>query len=147
MADKAVLLDPNSGDVWHARGWIALMCCKPDEVIESLSQSIKFNPKDPGIRASWAGTSYALWMKGQYEEGFVLATKAIQFRPTPLSLSAYIVNAVAAGYLDRAQKAVKQTLAMVPDLTISKAIEEVAFSDPSMTSRVAECLRGAGFPE
>jgi TolB-like protein/class 3 adenylate cyclase len=148
IADRAVSLNPNSSPAWHSRGWIAINCCKPDQAIESFSQSIRFNPKDPGILAAWVGTSYALWMKGKYEEGFVLASKAIQIRATLLSLGAYIVNAVAAGHLDQAREAVKQTLAMVPDRTISKVInKEVAFSDPSMTSRLAECLRDAGFPE
>jgi TolB-like protein/class 3 adenylate cyclase len=68
LADRAISLNPNSSPAWHSRGWIAINCCKPDQAIESFSQSIRFNPKDPGILAAWVGTSYALWMKEKYEE-------------------------------------------------------------------------------
>src|SRR5436305_2035719 len=87
---KAVALNPNHGGVWHARSQVAFMCCNPDECIRSMAQSIRFNPKDPAMRSFWIGTSWALWMKGQYEEGLSLADKAIQFRATPWSLGAYI---------------------------------------------------------
>jgi adenylate cyclase len=147
MVDKAIALNPNQGGVWHARGMVALMCCNPDEVIQSFAQSIRFNPRDPGIRSSWIASAYALWMKGQYEEGFALAAKAIQFRPTLYSLGAFIVNAIGSGHLDQARQAVQQSLAMAPDRTITKIMKEGALSDSNMATRFAECYRAAGFPE
>jgi TolB-like protein/class 3 adenylate cyclase/tetratricopeptide (TPR) repeat protein len=147
MVDKAVALNPNSGAVWHARGWVAFYCCNPDQVIESFAQSIRFNPRDPGIRASWIGSSYALWFQGRYEEGFALAAKAIQFRPTPLSLGPYIVNAVSAGYLDQAREAVTKALGMAPDLRVSKICEGLPLRDANLADKLIGCLRDAGLPE
>jgi TolB-like protein/class 3 adenylate cyclase len=147
LVDRAVALNPNQGSVWHARGLVALMCCNPDEAIQSLAQSIRFNPRDPGVRASWIGSSYALWMKGQSEEGFALATKAIQFRPTPYSLGAYILNAVSAGKIDQAREAVRQSLKMAPDLRVSRIVRRQIWRDPNMVERAAGCLRDAGLPE
>lgn len=147
MVDKAVALNPNHGGVWHARSQVAFSCCNPDECIRSMAQSIRFNPKDPAMRSFWIGTSWALWMKRQYEEGLSLADKAIQFRPTPWSLSAYILNAVSAGHVDQAREAMKQLLAMAPHRTVSGIFKNPILRDPEMTERVAECFRVAGMPE
>lgn len=147
MVDKAVALNPNHGGVWHARSQVAFMCCNPDECIRSMAQSIRFNPKDPATRSFWIGTSWALWMKGQYEEGLSLADKAIQFRATPWSLGAYILNAVSAGHIDRAREAMKQSLAMAPHHTVSRIVKNPILRDPKVTERVAELFRIAGMPE
>jgi adenylate cyclase len=147
MADRAISLNPNLQVAWHARGQIASMCCNPDECIQSLAQSIRFSPKDPAIRSLWIGSSYALWMKGQYEEGFALAARAIQFRPTPWSLGAYIINAVSLGHIDQAREAMKKTLTTAPELTVSRFEKNPSFRDPNINKRIAGILRVAGMPE
>lgn len=147
MVDKAVALNPNHGGVWHARSQVAFTCCNPDECIRSMAQSIRFNPKDPATRSFWIGTSWALWMKGQYEEGLSLAEKAIQFRPTPWSLGAYILNSVSAGHIDQGREAMKQSLAMAPHQTVSRIVKKPILRDPKMTERIVEIFRIAGMPE
>ena len=147
MVDKAVALNPNHGGVWHARSQVAFMCCNPDESIRSMAQSIRFNPKDPAMRSFWIGTSWALWMKGQYEEGLSLADKAIQFRPTPWSLGGYIMNAVSLGHIDQAREAMTQSLAMAPHHRVSRIIKNPTLRDPRISERIAENYRIAGMPE
>jgi adenylate cyclase len=147
MVDKAVALNPNHGGVWHARGQVAFMCCNPDECIQSMAQSIRFNPRDPAIRALWIGSSWALWMKGQYEEGFALAARAIQFRPTQWSLGAYIINAVSLGHIDQAREAMKKSLTMAPDSRVSRFVKNPILRDPDLNERIAGILRVAGMPE
>src|SRR4029079_5643614 len=98
-------------------------------------------------RSFWIGTSWALWMKGQYEEGLSLADKAIQFRPTPWSLVAYILNAVSAGNIDQAREAMKQSLTMAPHQSVSRIIKKPVLRDPKVTARVVEVFRIAGMPE
>jgi TolB-like protein len=147
MVDKAVALNPYHGAVWHARSQVAFTCCNPDECIRSMAESIKFNPRDPGMRSFWIGTSWALWMKGEYAEGLSLAEKAIQFRPTPWSLSAYILNSVSAGHIDRGRDAMKRSLAIAPNQTVSKIIKQPILRDPKVTERVIEIYRIAGMPE
>jgi Flp pilus assembly protein TadD len=112
-----------------------------------MAESIRFNPKDPAMRSFWIGTSWALWMKGQYEEGLSLAEKAIQFRPTPWSLGAYILNAVSAGHIDQAREAMKRSLTMAPHQTVSGILKNPILRDPKMTERVVEIFRIAGMPE
>jgi TolB-like protein/Flp pilus assembly protein TadD len=147
MVDKAIALNPNHGGIWHARSQVAFTCCNPDECIRSMAQSIRFNPKDPAMRSFWIGTSWALWMKGQYEEGLSLADKAIQFRPTPWSLGAYTLNAVAMGNVDQAREAMKRSLTMAPDQTVSRIIKSPILRDPKVTERIVETFRIAGMPE
>ena len=112
-----------------------------------MAQSIRFSPRDPAIRSFWIGSSWALWMKGQYEEGFGLAAKAIQFRPTPWSLGAYIMNAVSLGHIDQAREAMKKSLTMAPDLSVSRFVKDPSFRDPNINERIAGILRVAGMPE
>jgi tetratricopeptide (TPR) repeat protein len=147
MVDKAVALNPNHGGVWHARGQVASMCCNPDECIQSAAESIRFNPRDPAIRSMWIASSWALWMKGQYEEGLALAERAIQFRATPWSLGGYIINAVSLGHIDQAREAMKKSLAMAPDLSISRYVKNPTLRDPNINERIVEILRVAGAPE
>jgi len=147
MVDKAVALNPNHVGVWHARGQVASMCCNPDECIQSAAQSIRFNPRDPAIRSMWIASSWALWMKGQYEEGLALAERAIQFRATPWSLGGYIINAVSLGLIDQAQEAMKKSLAMAPDLSLSRYLKNPTLRDPHINERIAEVFRVAGMPE
>jgi tetratricopeptide (TPR) repeat protein len=108
MADKAVALNPNFSGAWHARGWIAIMCCEPDRAIESFDLSSRFNPRDRSRITSWMGSSYAHWFQGRYDDGCAVATKAIQFSPSVLSLGAYIANASSAGNHGQAREAVKR---------------------------------------
>lgn len=147
MVDKAVALNPYHGGVWHARSQVAFTCCNPDECIRSMAQSIKFNPKDPAMRSFWIGTSWALWMKGEYAEGLALAEKAIQFRPTPWSLNAYVLNAVAAGHVDRGREVMQRSMALAPHQTVSRIIKQPILRDPRVSERIVEIYRIAGMPE
>ena len=81
MVDKAVALNPNLSLAWHARGWIANLCCEPDRAIESFARLSRYNPNDRSRMAYLMGSSYALWQLGRYDEGYALATKAIQLDP------------------------------------------------------------------
>ena len=147
MVDKAVALNPNLSAAWHARGWIAILCCEPDRAIESFARSSRFNPNDRSRIAYWMGSSYALWQQGRYDEGCALATKAIQFSSTPLSLTAFILNAVSAGRLDQARQAMKQLLTLAPHHRISDVYETSLYRDANLLEKGVDCLRDAGLPE
>jgi TolB-like protein/class 3 adenylate cyclase/tetratricopeptide (TPR) repeat protein len=147
MADRAVGLNPNFSGAWHARGWIAIMCCEPDRAIESFDLSSRFNPRDRSRITSWMGNSYALWLQGRYDDGCAVATKAIQFSPSVLSLGAYIANASSAGYHGQAREAVKRLRSIAPDYRVSDAYETGRFRDPNLLDKFAGCLREAGLPE
>jgi tetratricopeptide (TPR) repeat protein len=147
MVDRAVALNSNHGGVWHARGQVAFMCCNPDECIKSIAETIRFSPRDPAMRSFWIASSYALWMKGQYEEGFALADRAIQFRPTPWSLGGYIINAVSLGRVDQAREAMKKSLTIAPDSRISSYVKNPILRDPDINERIVEIFRVAGLPE
>ena len=95
----------------------------------------------------WIASSWALWMKGQYEEGLALAERAIQFRATPWSLGGNIINAVSLGLIDQAREAMKKALAMAPDLSLSRYLKNPTLRDPHINEKIAEVFRVAGMPE
>jgi hypothetical protein len=86
-------------------------------------------------------------MKGQYEEGLALAERAIQFRATPWSLGGYIINSVSLGHIDQAREAMKKSLAMAPDASLSRYVKNPILRDPNINERIVEIFRVAGAPE
>jgi len=86
-------------------------------------------------------------MKGQYEEGFALAARAIQFRPTQWSLGAYIINAVSLGHIDQAREAMKKVANNGSRLESFQICQNPILRDPDLNERIAGILRVAGMPE
>ena len=93
------------------------------------------------------GSSYALWQLGRYDEGYALATKAIQFGPNVLSLSMFVANAVLAGRLEEALQAVKQMLNVASHLRVADVGKTCALRDAILREKFVACFRDAGLPE
>jgi len=146
MVDRAVALNPNLAVAWHARGWVALMCDAPQESIDSFERMIRLSPLDDLRIGAWNGISFAEFSLERYEEGCAVATKALQFNRTAHTWSAYIVNAVGAGRIDEAEKAVAALLARRPGFCASHAREAFPVRSPAMRDRLSDSLQRAGLP-
>jgi adenylate cyclase len=147
MAEQAVALNPNLAIAWYSRGWVALMCGEGERAIESFDRMIRLSPLDPLRVRAWNGSSFAFFGLGRYEDGFVSATKAIQFLTDAQSLGAYIVNAVRAGHAVEAREAVAQLLKLQPDFRASHAQEAFPMRSQEARHRITAALRDAGLPD
>ena len=142
MADRAVALNPNSFDAWHARGWVYRAAGLPQEAVRSFERGIRMSPIDP---AMFAGMGMALVELRRFDEAIVAGRKAQRHNPShPL---AYLCLASAFAHLGRdaeAREAAARLLEVNPAFTISGWI---AWSGQSNAQLVTEGLRKAGLPE
>lgn len=146
MVEQAVALNPNLAVAWMSRGWVTLMCCDPESAIESFDRMIRLSPLDPARVWAWTGTSFAHFHLGRYEEGRVLAMKAIQFITEVHTLAAYVMNSIRAGRTAEAQQAVAQLLKQEPDFRASLARDAFPARLPEESNRIVSALRDAGVP-
>jgi TolB-like protein/class 3 adenylate cyclase/tetratricopeptide (TPR) repeat protein len=147
LVEQAVALNPNLANAWHSRGWVLLMCEENERSLESFDRMIRLSPLDPLRVRAWNGMAFALFSLGRYEEGFVSASKAIQFLTEAHSMGAYIVNAVRSGHSLEAREAVARLLKLQPDFLTSHAQKAFPVRSQETKNRMAAALREAGLPE
>ncbi len=140
MVDRAVALNPNSFDAWHARGWVYSAAGQPQEAVRSFERGIRMSPIDP---AMFAGMGMALIELRRFDEAIVAGRKAQRHNPShPL---AYLCLASAFAHLGRdaeAREAAARLLEVNPALS-----GWIAWSGQSNAQLVTEGLRKAGLPE
>jgi adenylate cyclase len=147
MVEQAVTLNPNLAVAWYSRGWVSLMCGEAERAVESFERMIRLSPLDPLRIGAWNGSSFALFQLGRYDQGCTAALKSIQFATNAHTSGAYIVNAVGAGHIAKAQEAVAQLLKLQPDFRASHAQDAFPVRSSDVRDRIASALREAGLPD
>jgi adenylate cyclase len=59
MADRAVVLNPNSFHAWHSRGWVYRNAALPEEAPRSFECAMRMSPVDPQLHFAFVGMGYA----------------------------------------------------------------------------------------
>ncbi|MHC2290361.1 adenylate/guanylate cyclase domain-containing protein [Bradyrhizobium barranii] len=147
LVEQAVALNPNLAIAWFSRGWVSLMCAEYEHSIESFDRMIRLSPLDPMRIRAWAGTSFALFHLGRYEEGSAAAKKSIQYIADAHTLSAYILNTLRAGRASESGDAVKLLLQLQPGFRASHVQEVFPIRLPEERNRLTAVLREAGLPD
>ncbi|WP_249119686.1 MULTISPECIES: adenylate/guanylate cyclase domain-containing protein [unclassified Bradyrhizobium] len=147
LVEQAVALNPNLAIVWYSRGWVSLMCDETERAIESFDRMIRLSPLDPLRISAWDGAAHALFSLERYEEGCVAAMKAMQFNVNAHTLGALIINAVRAGRIEEAQKAVSRLLKIQPGFRTSHVAEAYPVRRAKRQDEISAALRDAGLPD
>jgi adenylate cyclase len=145
MVDRAVVLNPNSFNAWHCRGWVYRNAGLPEEAIRSLERAIRMSPVDPRQQFTFAGIGMALIELGRFDEAIVAGKKAQRHNPS--FSSTYRCLASAFAHLGRdaeAREAAARLVELDPAFTISAWI---ARGGQSKSKLMIEGLRKAGLPE
>jgi len=145
MVDRAVVLNPNSFNTWHCRGWVYRNAGLPEEAIRSFELAFRRSPLDPRLQFTFAGMGMALIELGRFEEAIVAGKKAQ--RHNPCFSSTYRCLASAFAHLGRdaeAREAAAQLDELDPGFTISAWITRGGQSNSKL---MIEGLRKAGLPE
>src|SRR5262249_39859320 len=145
MADRAVVLNPNSAHAWNTRGWVYKIAGLPEEAVRSFERVIRMSPVDPMQHESLTGMGYAFIELGRFDEAIVAGKKA--FRQNPFFSPAPRCLASAFAHLGRdaeAREAAAHLLELDPAFTISAWI---ARGGQSHAKLLIEGLRKAGLPE
>jgi len=145
MADRAVLLNPNSFLAWAARGWAYKVAGLSEEAVRSFERAIRMSPVDPLLHRPLTGMGMALVELARFDEAVVAARKAL--RQNPFFSLTYCCLASAFAHLGRdaeAREAAARVLETDPAFTIS---EFIARGGRSNAKLLIEGLRKAGLPE
>ena len=145
MADRAVVLNPNSFLAWAARGWAYKVAGLSEEAVRSFERAIRASPVDPLLHRPLIGMGMALVELARFDEAIVAGKKAL--RQHPSARGAYSCLASAFAHLGRdaeAREAAAQLFEVDPAFTISSWIARGGQSNAKL---MIEGLRKAGLPE
>jgi TolB-like protein/class 3 adenylate cyclase len=149
LIDRALVLNSNSAEAWNWGGWVKNWLGEPEPAIERFARAMRLNPLDPRVTAMRAGTAYAHFLLGRYDDAASWATMALQDNPdhqTGLRIAA-ASNAMA-GRPEQAHKAMARLRQLNPALRISNLKDVLPpIRRAEDLSRLEEGLRQAGLPE
>ncbi|MGV7214705.1 tetratricopeptide repeat protein [Bradyrhizobium sp. UFLA05-112] len=144
MADRAVVLNPNSFVAWSCRGQVYRIAGLPEEAIPSFERAIRMSPVDPRLHLMLAGMGQALIELRRFDEAIAAGKRALRQCPSFSGAHCCLTSALAhLGRDAEAREAAAQLLEVDPDFTISAWI---ARGGQTNSTLVLEGLRNAGLP-
>jgi TolB-like protein len=148
FADRALALNPNLSGAWYASGWVLVYRGEPEEAIEHFARAMRLSPLDPQIIAMEAGTAFAHFLAGRYDEALCWTNKAMWARSnyvTPVRIAA-ASNALA-GRQAEAKQAMARMRELDPAMRISNVKIWAPLRRPEDLERLERGLRMAGLPD
>jgi TolB-like protein len=144
MADRAVVLNPNSFHAWHNRGWVFKIAALPEEAIRSFERAIRVSPVDPLLHLCFAGLGMAFIELGRFDEAIVAGKKAQRQNPSYSAAYWCLASAFAhLGHDAEARLATARLFELDPAFTLSARIGRGRQSNAKL---LTEGLRKAGLP-
>ena len=148
LIDRALVLNPNLAEGWHASGWIRDYLGEPDLAIEHLAHAMRLSPLDMQTARLQAGTAFAHFLAGRYDEASSWAQRALQVRPSyPTAIRLAAASSALAGRPQEARQAIERLRQVDPTLRVSNLKDRLPLRRPDDLARYAEGLRKAGLPE
>jgi adenylate cyclase len=145
MADRAVVLNPNSYWAWHCRGFVYRIAGLPEEAVHSFERAVRMSPVDPLLHRLFTGMGVAFIELRRFDEAVVAGKKAQRQNPSNSPTYRCLASALAhLGRYDEAREAAARVLELDPAFTISELIARGGFSNSKL---LIEGLRKAGLPE
>ncbi len=148
LIDRSLVLNSNSAEAWHWGGWAKIFLSEPELAIERFARAMRLSPLDPMGQGTRAGTAYAHFFLGRYDEAVSWAAMALQDNPDfqPGLRIAAASNAMA-GRPEQAHEAMVRLRQLNPALRVSNLKDQRPFRRAEELSRLEEGLRQAGLPE
>jgi adenylate cyclase len=147
LLEKALALDPNSAWAWNRSGWLQAYLGNADAAIEHFERALRLSPFDPMNFNAFMGIGGAHFVAGRYADSVQWVEKGLIERPTATWVYRLLVPALALlGRQDEARACVLRLLDEYPDLTITRVVSALPYSDQAL-DRMVEGLKLAGMPE
>src|SRR6266852_3781734 len=148
LIDRPLVLNSNSAEAWHWGGWAKIFLSEPELAIERFARAMRLSPLDPMGQGMRAGTAYAHFFLGRYDEAVSWAAMVLQDNPDhqPGLRIAAASNAMA-GRPEQAHKAVARLRQLNPALRVSTLKAVLGPWRADDIARYEEGLRQAGLPE
>ena len=148
FAERALVLNPNLAGAWYASGWVRVFLGESDVAIKHFAHAMRLSPLDPHSIGFQAGTAFAHFLAGRYDEASLWAGKAMW--ETTNYLTTLVIAAASnalAGRSAEAQKTMARLRELYPTLRVSNVKDWATFRRPEDLARLEEGLRRAGLPE
>jgi adenylate cyclase len=147
LLERALALDPNSAWAWNRTGWLESYLDRADTAIEHFERALRLSPFDPMNFNAFMGIGGAHFVAGRYAEAVRWFEKGLLERPSATWVYRNLVPALALlGRHDDARGYLTRLLNEYPDLTITKVVSALPFSQQTL-ERIAEGLRLEGMSE
>jgi TolB-like protein len=148
FVDRALVLNPYLAWAWQVSGWIRAHRGEPEVAIEHLARAMRLSPLDPQIISMQAGTAFAHFLAGRYDEATFWIEKAL-WEQTNYMTTVLIAAATSAhaGRLTEAQKTMARLRELDPQMRVANIKDWVPLRRPEDLARLEDGLRKAGLPE
>jgi len=145
---RALVLNPNLAGAWYTSGWVRVFLGESDVAIKHFAQAMRLSPLDPHTIGMQAGTAFAHFLAGRFDEASLWAGKAMWENTNYLTtiIIAAASNALA-GRPAEAQKIMVRLRELAPTLRVSNVKDWAAFRRPEDLAKLEEGLWKAGLPE
>jgi TolB-like protein len=149
LIDRALVLNSNLAEAWLYGGWVKNFLGEPEPAIERFARAMRLSPLEPRVMGMRAGTAFAHFLLGRYDQAASWVAMALQDNPDyqPGLRIAAASNAMA-GRPEQAHKAMARLRQLNPALRVSNLKDVLSpYRRAEDLSRYEEGLRQAGLPE
>jgi len=147
FVDRALDLNPSQATTWVLSGLLRNFTGEPDRAIEHLARAMRLSPLDPALYHMQAGTGFAHFLAGRFDEACGWAEKALAEEPHWVTAAAVSAAGHAlAGRKQEAEKAMVHLRQITPALRVSTFTSRLMRHPPHL-ALWQEGLRTAGLPE
>jgi TolB-like protein/tetratricopeptide (TPR) repeat protein len=148
LIDRALVLNSNLAEAWYFGGWAKIWLGEPEPAIERFARAMRLSPLDLRMSGMRAGTAYAHFLLGRYDDAASWAAMALQDRPDfQGGLRIAAASNAMAERPEQAHRAVARLRQLNPALRVSTLKNLVGPWRADDLARFEEGLRRAGLPE
>jgi tetratricopeptide (TPR) repeat protein len=123
FVDRALVINPNLAGAWYASGWVRVHRGEPETAIEHFARAMRLSPLYPQIVAMQAGTAFAHFQAGRYEEASSWTERAMWAQANYMtSIRIAAASNALAGKHAEAQAAVVRLRELDPAMCLANAV-------------------------
>ena len=148
VIEQAALHNPNDLYVLTAAGTITLHCGELDQALQFYHRALRLGQTDPVGRFALTGIAHAQIVRGNFTEALDFAARSLAINDRFDATYWMLIAANAhLGRIEQAQAFLRQLLALVPDITLSRIRAGQPARFPERIGGILDGLRLAGLPE
>ena len=149
LIDRALMFNANLAEAWAYGGYVKLWLGEPGLSVERFAHAMRLSPLDPRTSMMRAGTAYAHFFQGRYDQAASWGAMALQDNPDyQAGLRINAASNAMANRSEEAHKALARLREQNPSLCVSNLKDVLGpYRRPEDLSRLEEALRRVGLPE
>ena len=143
--DRAMMLNPASGQVLLAAGWVYSSTGHANAAIDFFQRGIRLSPMDPTLSTMLTGLGMAYLQAGRDREAEETFRRAIAIKPHVVALRGLITVLIRTGRAEEATRMATEVLRLWPSFQVSAV--RIPFSNDAFVLEQRSACQLAGLPE